>query len=68
MRNAALKTNTDRQCISFQECQNHEDMDVDMDRDFLLDLREFKVLMEREYAEEHRRFENLLYDITFTKS
>ncbi|XP_059173351.1 acidic fibroblast growth factor intracellular-binding protein-like [Physella acuta] len=39
---------------SSEECQNHEDMDVDMDRDFLLDLREFKVLMEREYAEEHR--------------
>ncbi|CAG5124637.1 unnamed protein product [Candidula unifasciata] len=39
---------------SSEECQHHEDMDVDMDRDFLLDLREVKVLMEREYAEEHR--------------
>ncbi|CAL1534602.1 unnamed protein product [Lymnaea stagnalis] len=39
---------------SSEDCQNHEDMDVDMDRDFLLDLREVKVLMEREYAEEHR--------------
>ncbi|KAK0056954.1 G-protein coupled receptor moody [Biomphalaria pfeifferi] len=39
---------------SSEDCQNHEDMDVDMDRDFLMDLREVKVLMEREYAEEHR--------------
>ncbi|XP_005106473.1 acidic fibroblast growth factor intracellular-binding protein [Aplysia californica] len=39
---------------SSEDCQTHEDMDVDMDRDFLLDLRELKVLMEREYAEEHR--------------
>uniref|UniRef100_A0A0B6ZDS5 Acidic fibroblast growth factor intracellular-binding protein n=1 Tax=Arion vulgaris TaxID=1028688 RepID=A0A0B6ZDS5_9EUPU len=41
---------------SSEDCQHHEDMDVDMDRDFLLDLREVKVLMEREYAEEHRGF------------
>lgn len=41
-------------CLCMPDCQHHEDMDVDMDRDFLLDLREVKVLMEREYAEEHR--------------
>nr|KAG5695202.1 hypothetical protein BaRGS_018324 [Batillaria attramentaria] len=36
------------------ECKNHEDMDVDLDRDFLLLLRELKVLVEKEYLEEHR--------------
>ncbi|XP_071079950.1 acidic fibroblast growth factor intracellular-binding protein-like [Haliotis cracherodii] len=36
------------------ECTEHEDMDVDLDRDFLLQLRELKGLMEREYCEEHK--------------
>ena len=36
------------------ECKNHEDMDVDLDRNFLLSLRELKVLVEKEYLEEHR--------------
>ncbi|KAK3755329.1 hypothetical protein RRG08_026059 [Elysia crispata] len=39
---------------SSEDCQDHEDMDVDMDRDFLLDLREVKVLTERDYVEEHK--------------
>lgn len=29
-------------------------MDVDLDRDFLLSLRELKVLVEKEYLEDHR--------------
>ncbi|XP_076442471.1 acidic fibroblast growth factor intracellular-binding protein-like [Babylonia areolata] len=36
------------------ECKNHEDMDVDLDRNFLLMLRELKVLVEKECLEEHR--------------
>jgi len=39
---------------SSEDCCTHEDMDIDMDRHFLLELRELKVLMEREAAEEHR--------------
>ena len=44
----------DNWSYSAQDSKALEDMDVDMDRDFLLDLRELKVLMERESAEEHR--------------
>ncbi|XP_041354579.1 acidic fibroblast growth factor intracellular-binding protein-like [Gigantopelta aegis] len=36
------------------ECKSHEDMDVDLDRDFLLQLRELKVLMDKEYLDEHK--------------
>lgn len=40
--------------MTVSECKNHEDMDVDLDRDFLLSLRELKVLVEKEYLEDHR--------------
>lgn len=36
------------------ECKSHEDMDVDLDRVFLQDLRELKLLLDRESLEEHR--------------
>lgn len=36
------------------ECKNHEDMDVDLDRNFLLLLRDLRALVERDYLEEHR--------------
>ncbi|XP_025104299.1 acidic fibroblast growth factor intracellular-binding protein-like isoform X2 [Pomacea canaliculata] len=35
-------------------CTNHEDMDVDLDRNFLQLLRELKVLIEKDCLEEHR--------------
>ena len=37
------------------ECDNHEDMDVDLDRMFLQELRDFKILTEKEYLDEHRK-------------
>ena len=40
--------------LTVSECKNHEDMDVDLDRNFLLSLRELKVLVDKEYLEEHR--------------
>lgn len=39
---------------SAQDCKGHEDMDVDLDRRFLQDLREFKVLLEKENLDEHK--------------
>lgn len=41
--------------MSFSECDNHEDMDVDLDRMFLQDLRDLKILTEKEYLDEHKR-------------
>ena len=38
-------------------------MDVDLDRDFLLQLRELKVLMDKEYLDEHKRYHALLSGI-----
>lgn len=39
---------------SAMECKSHEDMDVDLDRMFLQDLRELKLLLDKESIEEHR--------------
>lgn len=36
------------------ECTGHEDMDVDLDRDFLQKLRDLKILTEKEYLDEHK--------------
>jgi hypothetical protein len=40
--------------VFFSDCKSHEDMDVDLDRDFLLSLRELKALLEKDVLEEHR--------------
>lgn len=40
---------------SSQECKDHEDNDVDLDKDFLQDLREVKTLTERENLDEHKQ-------------
>lgn len=40
---------------SAAECTDHEDNDVDLDKDFLQDLREVKTLTERENLDEHRQ-------------
>jgi len=37
------------------ECNSHGDMDVDLDRRFLQDLRDFKPLLEKEVQDEHKR-------------
>jgi len=39
---------------SSKDCVGHEDMDVDLDREFLLNLRELKILQEKEVMEEHK--------------
>lgn len=49
---------------SAAECDNHEDMDVDLDRMFLQDLRDLKILTEKEYLDEHK---NYLMNILRTK-
>lgn len=36
------------------ECKSHEDMDVDLDRFYLQNLRELKLLLDKESLEEHR--------------
>ncbi|XP_063429103.1 acidic fibroblast growth factor intracellular-binding protein-like [Mytilus trossulus] len=41
---------------SADECKSHRDMDVDLDRKFLQDLRDLKPLLEKESIEEHRSF------------
>ena len=40
--------------IIFADCLDHEDMDQDLDRDFLHDLRDIKALLEREVLEDHK--------------
>ena len=42
-------------CFS-TECKVHQDMDVDLDRGFLQDLRELKLLLEKDNVDEHKRF------------
>ncbi|KAL4238278.1 hypothetical protein ACF0H5_002990 [Mactra antiquata] len=39
---------------SAAECDNHEDMDVDLDRMFLQDLRDLKILTEKEHLDEQK--------------
>ncbi|XP_064600078.1 acidic fibroblast growth factor intracellular-binding protein-like [Liolophura sinensis] len=39
---------------SSEDCENHEDMDVDLDRNFLQELRDLKMLLEKEYLDEHK--------------
>ncbi|XP_060590467.1 acidic fibroblast growth factor intracellular-binding protein-like [Ruditapes philippinarum] len=41
---------------SAAECDNHEDMDVDLDRMFLQELRDLKILTEKEFLDEHRNY------------
>ncbi|KAH3826890.1 acidic fibroblast growth factor intracellular-binding protein-like [Dreissena polymorpha] len=41
---------------SAAECDNHEDMDVDLDRAFLQDLRDLKILTEKQHVDEHKLF------------
>ena len=41
--------------MSITDCCDHEDMDVDLDREFLLGLRELKVLTDKENLDDHRR-------------
>ena len=36
------------------ECDNHEDMDVDLDRMFLQDLRDFKMFTEKQCIDEQK--------------
>ena len=36
------------------DCQQHEDMDVDLDRDFLIGLREVRVFTDKEILDEHK--------------
>lgn len=36
------------------DCRDHEDMDVDLDREFLLGLRELKFLTDKDHLDEHR--------------
>jgi len=36
------------------ECDHHEDMDVDLDRAFLQDLRELKLLTDKQHLDEHK--------------
>lgn len=37
------------------DCTDHEDNDVDLDKDFLQDLRDLKTLAEREHLDELRQ-------------
>jgi len=37
------------------DCKDHEDNDVDIDRDFLQSLRDLKVLAEKEFLDEHKQ-------------
>lgn len=39
---------------SSKDCRDHEDMDVDLDREFLLGLRELKFLTDKDHLDEHR--------------
>ncbi|ELU08879.1 hypothetical protein CAPTEDRAFT_206066 [Capitella teleta] len=39
---------------SSKDCKHHDDMDQDLDRDFLIDLRDLKILSEKEHLDEHR--------------
>lgn len=39
---------------SAAECESHEDMDVDLDRVFLQDLRDLKILTEKEFLDEQK--------------
>ncbi|XP_052769077.1 acidic fibroblast growth factor intracellular-binding protein-like [Mya arenaria] len=41
---------------SAAECDNHEDMDVDLDRSFLQDLRELKILTDKQHLDEHKMY------------
>ncbi|KAL3874468.1 hypothetical protein ACJMK2_037477 [Sinanodonta woodiana] len=41
---------------SAEECTNHEDMDVDLDRLFLQDLRDLKLLVEKDYMDDQKSF------------
>ena len=37
------------------ECENHEDMDVDLDRMFRQELRDLKLLTEKEWLDEQKK-------------
>lgn len=39
------------------DCKVHEDMDVDLDRRFLQDLRELKMISEKEVLDEHKGYD-----------
>ena len=39
---------------SYADCPDHEDMDVDLDREFLLGLRELKVLADKDNLDDQR--------------
>lgn len=39
---------------SSEDCKDHKDMDVDLDRDFLHGLRDVKLLAEKDQMDEHR--------------
>jgi len=40
---------------SSKDCKDHDDNDVDIDRDFLQALRELKTLADKEYLDEHKQ-------------
>lgn len=37
------------------ECKGHQDMDVDLDREFLQNLRDLKLFLEKDVIDEHRK-------------
>ena len=41
-------------CFSNPDCVSHADMDVDLDRNFLLGLRDVKTLSEKDCIDEHK--------------
>lgn len=49
------------------ECDDHEDMDVDLDRTFLQDLRDLKLLTEREHVDEQKNYVLTVLKPTFTR-
>ncbi len=39
------------------DCRDHEDMDQDLDREFLQGLRELKDLLDSKHIEKHKRYQ-----------
>lgn len=49
------------------ECDSHQDQDVDLDRNFLQNLRDLKLLLEKEYMDELKNYVINTLKTTFTR-